>query len=231
MTGRLPATSVAALDVARADPESTGAVRLTAGGDGVALGVRDGRPVTVGLFRPDPMHALLVGPLALAQLVVLRAVAVGARVRVETSRPTGWQSFVHLAAGNTGMISFAGGGDTAGTAGTPVLDVVDLEQGGAAEHRRSAPWSTVLTVHDRLSRWNADELGGFDLVLTRGLDRTESRTIAAALNLPAAERALTGLPDGVLGIAGRTGVRVTPIAQTSVEHWLLGPLGPVPPRG
>ncbi|WP_145830791.1 hypothetical protein [Actinoplanes teichomyceticus] len=55
---------------------------------------RYGHPVLIRLFRPEHTRALMIGGMRCAQLVVFRAMAVGARVLVRTDRPHAWEPFV-----------------------------------------------------------------------------------------------------------------------------------------
>ncbi|GHJ57103.1 hypothetical protein Nm8I071_64100 [Nonomuraea sp. TT08I-71] len=50
--------------------------------------------MTVRLFRPTTTRLLLVGGVRAAQLLALRALALGARVAVQTTRPRVWEPFV-----------------------------------------------------------------------------------------------------------------------------------------
>lgn len=74
---------------------------LTLGGAGLMVGAnRHGGAVTVRLFRAEGTRLVLVGGLAAAQLLVLRALALGAGVLVQTGRPRAWEPFVRGSAGS-----------------------------------------------------------------------------------------------------------------------------------
>src|SRR2546423_4000371 len=61
---------------------------------GVVLGRnRRGRPVTARLIRPEPTRVLLIGGVRVAELVTLRALALGVHVLVQTGRPYAWEPF------------------------------------------------------------------------------------------------------------------------------------------
>jgi type VII secretion protein EccE len=77
---------------------SVGAIQdleLAASGCGQVVGADElGRAVALSLFGPQIERVEMCGPLHLAQQVVLRSVALGARVRVHTSRATAWRTMV-----------------------------------------------------------------------------------------------------------------------------------------
>src|SRR5205085_2455815 len=63
------------------------------GGDGVMIGIdRHGVPLAVRLFRLEPTRVSLVGGPVCAQLLTLRALAVGAQVVVQSTRPQAWEA-------------------------------------------------------------------------------------------------------------------------------------------
>lgn len=208
--------------------EPAGAISVHTGGAGLIIGVdTEDRPMTIGLFRPEPTTVVAIGGLALAQLVSFRAVAIGAQVRVQTLRPGAWDSFLHLSAGSTGSILRVErvDADRAGTANQPQLVLIDSDSSATRVGRPGASFTTTLTVHDQLTQWNADSLAGADMVLLQGLSMAEARLAGAALGVAQPERALAGqAPDAVL-LAARNTLRVTRIVQTSIERWLIGPMG------
>ncbi|GIF05279.1 type VII secretion protein EccE [Actinoplanes siamensis] len=73
---------------------------------GVAIGRnRLGHPLPIRLFRPAHTEVLLIGGLRCAQLLVFRALAVGARVLVRSHRPREWLPFVRAASVPDGTIA------------------------------------------------------------------------------------------------------------------------------
>ena len=216
-----------ALDTHLADLPTAAAVTLRTGGSGVVLGTApDGTAASIALFRPEPTTGVAVGGLALAQLIAFRALAVGARVVVETRRPAAWQTFGNLSPGATGSITLTehADDDTPGSVQTPRLLLVDAESAASAEPRRVGRWSTVVTAHDRLSTWSAPLLGTSDLALLLTPTLNEARLAASALNLPDAARQLAGHPEGTVVVAHRGGWRTAAVALTDVEQWLVGDL-------
>ncbi len=81
------------------------ALTLPIGDDGVVIGVdAESRPATLGLNRPTPYDILFIGGLWTAQVIALRAAAIGTRVAVETGRAGAWGRLVQaLGVGPSGM--------------------------------------------------------------------------------------------------------------------------------
>ncbi|MDQ3716575.1 MAG: hypothetical protein M3381_11270 [Actinomycetota bacterium] len=211
--------------VVHADPAA--GIAMHTGGAGLILGVDiDDKPVTLGLFRPEPTTAVAISGLALAQLLSFRALAIGAQILVQTPRPGAWESFVHLSAGSTGAISQVerAGPNRSGTANQPQLLLIDNDSSATTQHRPGASYATTLTVHDQLTQWNVASLGGADMVLLQGLSMAEARLAGTALGVATPERALSGLPPDTVVLAARNSLRSSRIVQTSIEKWLIGPI-------
>ncbi|MDQ3716432.1 MAG: hypothetical protein M3381_10545 [Actinomycetota bacterium] len=208
-----------------ADPAA--AIALHTGGAGLILGVdTDDKPVTIGLFRPEPTTVVAISGLALAQLLSFRALAIGAQIVVQTPRPGAWESFVHLSAGTTGAISQVerAGPNRSGTANQPQLLLIDNDSSATSQHHAGASFATTLTVHDQLTQWNVGSLGAADMVLLQGLSMAEARLAGTALGIPTPERALTGLAPDAVVLAARHSLRSTRVVETSIEKWLIGPI-------
>lgn len=216
----VPATVLPPL---RADATTVDALHVSSGGGGLVLGRdRDGGTVRLALFRPEPTVALAVAPLSLVQVLVVRSLALGAQVVVQTTRPAAWSTFAQLAAGRTGSVSVVDQPGTLrpGTLAVPQLLVVDDEAGGGDPHRVGA-WATQLTLVESMSRWNAAGVGNADVVLTQGLGLSSAQVVGRAMGLPDPEAALAGLPGDVVTLVSRAVARSVQVVPTSVEQWLL----------
>jgi type VII secretion protein EccE len=89
--------------------ESLATDKLSATGCGQLIGAdHAGRAVAVDLLGGPSHRVAIAGGLHLAQQVLLRAIAVGARVIVYTDHPAGWQQFI-TAVGDPGVLVLAGG--------------------------------------------------------------------------------------------------------------------------
>lgn len=77
------------------DAAGFGQIRLPASGCGQVIGADDdGRAVALPIFGPHIARVEIAGSLHLAQQVVLRALALGARVLVHSNRSGSWRSMV-----------------------------------------------------------------------------------------------------------------------------------------
>ncbi|SCX45707.1 hypothetical protein SAMN03159343_1651 [Klenkia marina] len=224
----LPATGPAvpgpALAPARTDPVTLDALEVAAGGGGVLLGPDPtGEPVHLDLFRPEPVSVVLVAPVALALVLALRSLAVGAEVVVETSRPAGWAAASSLATSRAGafVVAERAGAQPAGTLVTPRLLVVDGESASADAHRVGA-WSAQVTVAETAGSWNTAGLGSSDVTVVQGLPLAQAAVVGRALGLADGEAVLAGRGDDVVTLVGRGEVRHVQVRPTSVERWLLG---------
>ncbi|RBY86117.1 hypothetical protein [Blastococcus sp. TF02A-26] len=244
MTAGAPPGTVPAPRLPAVHRDAVAGAGLTAstGGGGLLIGTDEaGAPVPLVLFRPEPTSAVCVGGLALAQRLVLRALALRARVVVESSRPSAWQAFARLAAGTSGLVTVLEqrGGESAppspapgehptdelaGTPEAPRLLVLDHDAAAAGEPRRLGRWSAVLTCVDGASEWSQAALAGADVIVSRALSGAEVRRLARALNLE--ETALRVPPTGDrLLVAARAGAVVVRHSVTSVEQWLTAASG------
>lgn len=204
------------------------------GGAGLVLGEnRCGDPVVVRLFRPEPTRAMLVGGLRAAQLVTLRALALGAQVVVQSARPHAWEPFLRgvSAPGETvsvvppGQAAFALGGP--GNALRPHLVVVDAGPVPSDVPANGAPWRTTLVVRDELATGDLDALARADLVVLQPLTAAEAELAAGALGLGAAREWLTRIRGDMVGVVNRRTVRWALLTATQLEHQVVG----TPTRG
>ncbi|HEX5740703.1 MAG TPA: type VII secretion protein EccE, partial [Pilimelia sp.] len=156
---------------------------------GLMVGVnRDGVPVLVRLFRPEPTRALLVGGVAAAQLLAVRALAAGARVVVRTTRPGAWEPFARAAGAPGAEVAVTlpatpepGGDDPL----HPLLSVLDA---GPVPYDlpADAAWRTQLVVRDELVAVDSATLALSDLVVLQPLRAAEADLVGAVLGLGAA---------------------------------------------
>jgi hypothetical protein len=207
--------------------DAVGALELPIGTAGLMLGHnRHGKPVVARLFRPEQTRALLVGGVPCAQLVILRAMALGARVVVQTARPQTWEPFVRGAAVPGESIAVVPPGRTLemapGSALHPLLVVVDVGPVGS-DTRPGAGWQATLVVRDDFSAADVDLASRADLLLLQPLRPAEATLVGAALGLGDAAEWLTRIRPDMLGLVNRRAVRWTALAQTPIEAQLIGP--------
>ncbi|MEV6600365.1 type VII secretion protein EccE [Actinoplanes sp. NPDC051346] len=187
---------------------------------------RRGDPVIARLFRPEQTRALLVGGVRCAQLVSLRAMALGARVVVQTARPQAWEPFVRGAAVPGESIAVIPPGRAVdippGSALHPLLIVMDVGPVGA-DSRPGSGWQTTLVVRDSFSTADADVASRADLLLVQPLRTDEAELVGKTLGLGETAAWLTQIRADMVAVINRRAVRWAVLSQTPIEAQLIGP--------
>lgn len=212
-------------------PGALDGLELPAGGAGLMLGSnRHGAPVITRLFRPEQTRALVVGGVRCAQLIALRAMALGARVVVQTARPQAWEPFVRGAAVPGESIAVVAPGRALeippGTALHPLLVVVDVGPVGP-DSRPGAGWQATLVVRDEFLPADVDLASRADLLVFQPLRPDEAALAGSALGLGEAAQWLTQIRQDMVGVVNRRAVRWVALSVTPIEAQLIGP----PSRG
>ncbi|WFE33301.1 type VII secretion protein EccE [Micromonospora sp. WMMD975] len=199
---------------------------LRVGGSGLMVGAdRRGGPLTVRLFRPATTRVLLVGGVPAAQLLVLRALALGARVAVQTARPRAWEAFVRGAGGPGGVMPLLPPGRPVGGApGSPLRPALLVVDAGPVppEVGPAAAWQSVLVVRDELTSADAPALARADLAVLQPLDPAEAALAGAALGLGPSADWLTRIRDDMVAVVNRRALRWALLSPTPVESQLVG---------
>ncbi|MFG1605556.1 type VII secretion protein EccE [Actinoplanes sp. NPDC049265] len=206
-------------------------LELTIGSAGMMVGRnRSGDPVVTRLFRPEQTRALLVGGVRCAQLISLRAMALGARVVVQTARPQAWEPFVRGAAVPGEAIAVVPPGRAVeippGSSLQPLLVVVDVGPVGA-DPRPGSGWQATLVVRDDFSAADVDVASRADLLIVQPLRADEANLMGTAIGLGETAQWLTRIRPDMVGLINRRAVRWAALAQTPIEAQLIGP----PSRG
>ncbi|MBL7260953.1 type VII secretion protein EccE [Paractinoplanes lichenicola] len=204
-------------------------LHLPVGASGLMLGRnRHGSPVVIRLFRPEQTRALLVGGVRAAQLVALRAMALGARVVVQTARPRAWEPFVRGAAVPGESIAVVPPGRpieiAPGSALHPLLIVVDIGPVGA-DNRPGEGWQATLVVRDEFSAADVDVASRADLLILQPLRPEEATLVGGALGLGEVAQWMTRIRPDMVGVVNRRAVRWAALAHTPIETQLTGPPG------
>ncbi|WP_236717932.1 type VII secretion protein EccE [Actinoplanes sp. TFC3] len=199
---------------------------LPIGNAGLMVGQnRHKEPVIARLFRPEQTRALLVGGVRCAQLLALRAMALGARVVVQTARPQAWEPFVRGAAVPGESIAVIPPGRAVeippGSALHPLLVIVDIGPVGA-DNRPGAGWQATMVVRDDFTPADADVASRADLLLVQPLRPEEAQLVGAALGLGETADWLTRIRADMLAVINRRAVRWAVLSQTSIEAQLIG---------
>jgi hypothetical protein len=186
-----------------------------AGGTGLVLGQdRTGGLVAVPLFGPRPTLAVAVGGVRFAVLLGFRALALGARISIESARPTQWDLLVRLGAERDRDAPDR----PAALPPRPRLAITEQPAVGVDP----APWSTTLVVRPALTPADADTIRRADLVLAQPLAPAQADLLAAALGRPAEAGAYTlPRPDSVIVLSAEP-TRVVRLAPTLIEYHLIG---------
>ncbi|WP_250002223.1 type VII secretion protein EccE [Actinoplanes sp. M2I2] len=204
-------------------------LHLQIGPSGLMLGRnRHGSPVVARLFRPEQTRALVVGGVRCAQLVALRAMALGARVVVQTARPQAWEPFVRGAAMPGESIAVVPPGRpieiAPGSALHPLLIVVDIGPVGA-DNRPGDGWQATLVVRDEFSAVDVDVASRADLLILQPLRPEEATLVGGALGLGEVAQWMTRIRPDMVGVVNRRAVRWAVLAHTPIEKQLIGPPG------
>lgn len=186
---------------------------------------RRGEPVTLRMFRPEATRALFVGGVRGAQLVVLRALALGARVVIQTGRPQAWERFVRGSSlpGEAVLVVPPGRPIAAapGTALAPLLVVVDI--GPVGVDPNAAPgWQATLIVRDELSPVDLDALTRSDVVILQPLRPDEASLVGAALGIGDSAQYLPRIRQDMVGVIHRRALRWALLTPTPIEQQLVG---------
>ncbi|MFI9641303.1 type VII secretion protein EccE [Micromonospora sp. NPDC051925] len=211
--------------VAEATTPGTEPPELTLDAAGLMVGAnRHGGAVTVRLFRAEGTRLVLVGGLAAAQLLVLRAVALGAGVVVQTGRPRAWEPFVRGVGGQQGGILVVPTGRAVGVAGSPLRPLLVVNDAGTAAGGPTpgAGWVSTLVVRDELTPADVDTLGRADLAVLQPLDPQEAALAGTALGLGGSAEWLTRIRDDMVAVVNRRALRWALLSPTPIESQLVG---------
>ncbi|MBO4142074.1 type VII secretion protein EccE [Micromonospora tulbaghiae] len=186
---------------------------------------RHGAALTVRLFRPATTRVLLVGGVPAAQLLVLRALALGARVVVQTGRPRFWEPFVRgVGTVGGGVPLLPPGRPVGGAPGSPLRPLLVVVDAGPVppEAGPAAAWQSVLVVRDELTPADTPALARADLAILQPLDPDEAALAGAALGLGDSAEWLTRIRDDMVAVVNRRALRWALLSPTPVESQLVG---------
>ncbi|WP_416901552.1 type VII secretion protein EccE [Micromonospora echinospora] len=201
-------------------------VGLPLGSAGLMIGAnRHGRPVTLRMFRPEATRIVLVGGVRAAQLVVLRAMALGARVVVQTARPRTWEPFVRgVGVPGGAVVMLPPGRHPDGATGTPLHPLLLVVDAGpvTADPAPGPGWQATLVLRDELTPSDADTLGRADLAVLQPLGPAEAAVAGAALGLGGSAEWLTRIRKDMVAVVNRRALRWALVAPTPIEAQLIG---------
>jgi len=198
---------------------------------GLVLGRnRQGRTVTVRLFGPGPTRAVLLGGVRAAQALVLRALAVGARVTVQTARPHAWEPFLRAVSPPADTVVLLPPGPVSLPAARPLapqLVVVDVGPVGAATPVPAAAWRASLVLRDEVTGADVELLVHADLVVLQPLTAPEADLVGPALGMAEGREWLSRITGDMIGAVahpgtGRATLRWALLSPTELERQLIG---------
>ncbi|MGK5675329.1 hypothetical protein ACSNOB_21105 [Micromonospora sp. URMC 106] len=211
-----------------ADAAAVGGLHLVAGGGGLVVGrSRQQEPVGLRLFRAEPTRLLLTGGVRCAELLAFRALALGARLFIQTAREQEWDSFLRRCVIGREVASFLPPGAAPPAVATPTepqLVVIDTGPVTGPDSGLSAPWRATLVVRDDLAGWDVDALVRSDIVLLQRLLETEAATAASALGLMSVQSWFTQLHPEMVGLITKGKVQWVMLSMTPTERQLIGPV-------
>jgi hypothetical protein len=220
-----PAASPAVPGRSTAGQPAAAGSTFYAGGGGLVVGRdRYQAPAVLRVFRPRLTRIVLIGALATAQLLTMRAMALGARVLVQSSRSASWAAFLQRcgAGPDTAVIgSFGSVPPIAATAERPQLLVVDA---GAVDLQNIAfggPWRTTLIFREDVAAWDIDTLSSVDLAVMQRLTEAEAALIAAALRLNQVQHWLPRIAPDMVALYEPGRLQWAMLSPTSVERQLF----------
>ncbi len=192
------------------------------GSGGVLLGRDpDQKPVLVQLFRPRPVRMVLVGGIWPTRPVLLRCLAVGARVVAAAGRPD-WVSLGRWATGTDHWVLPPGTPVPPAHPAAPILvglDTIGMDAAGTAPP--PVGWQSVAVTCTRPS---SRLLAGADLVITGRLLPPDAALVADTFGLTGdAPQLLSRLYDDMVAVVEPGTVRFAWPTPGAVEREVLTP--------
>jgi ESX secretion system protein EccE len=195
---------------------------------GLLLGEdRRRRPVLLRLLGPRTVRVTAVGGVWFGQLLVFRALAVGARVVVRTTSPQQWQDLGRVATGRPDRLDVTAGDQPPAAVGGPAQPVFVLDDFGQIGATVTAtPWLAHVTLLRQLTARGVNPLKDADVVLLQRLAGAEAEIAAAVLRLEQRNAMrVQALFDDMVAVVGGGIDRHASLTPTPIERELLGPPG------
>jgi hypothetical protein len=205
------------------------AIRPISTSSGLVLGWgQDKQPVMVRLFRDEPTRVTLVGGTWISRVVAFRALALGARLAVFTSRPEIWRGFGSWATGTDDRVVVLAADrqlTVTATSLRPVLFLYDGELLAPTQRPDLGPWQTQLTVLRRLTTYGFPAIQESNLVALQRLDREEALAAGSVLRLRDRTSSwLQLMVDEMLAILVGGSEEYLWVEPTEVERERFGPV-------
>ncbi|MEV5380855.1 hypothetical protein AB0L26_33585 [Streptomyces nondiastaticus] len=203
------------------------ALALPVGDDGVVIGTDPHEaPAVLGVARPVPFDAVLIGGAWTAQVIALRAAGTGARIAVETGRRGLWTALAQAANGGQPCVTLHDVGRVppqGPSVHSPVLVVRDCGVRPPRGRVVTAPWQSVLTLLPYVGPDAPRLLSGVGVVGIQRVSPQEAELLGRLLGLPQADvEALPTLPETVTLWCARGTWTYVDVRATEAETRLLG---------
>ncbi|GAB1640897.1 hypothetical protein [Krasilnikovia sp. MM14-A1259] len=209
-----------------AGPQALDDHALCTGGAGLMIGRnRQKLPVTLRPFRPTPTRMLVVGGVGCAQLLAFRALAVGAKLFIQTAREQVWDAFLRRCGVGRDTAAFLPPGGyppVSASPDAPHLVIVDIGAVVGPPPGAGGSWQATLVVRDDLASWDEALLQQSDVVVLQRLTEPESSMAASLLGIRQAQGWLPQLPDEMVGLASRASLQWVMLSSTPTEQSVLG---------
>lgn len=143
-------------------------------------------PVVAPFFRPEETRINLIGGVYLARLLVFRALAIGTRVAVCTTRPQEWNGLGETATGRNDRLAVLHGDQPVtveASQHSPALYVYDVGERGSQTKPVLGPWRTQLTVLPRLTNYADDLTGEAHMTVLQRLTAEEAQVARSAIRV------------------------------------------------
>ncbi|GIH10638.1 hypothetical protein Rhe02_87050 [Rhizocola hellebori] len=195
---------------------------------GLLLGEdRRQRPVLLRMFGPKTVRLSAVGSVWFGQLLVFRALALGARVIVRTTSPQQWQNLGSTATQRLDRLHVTSGDQQPYAIGGPAQPLLILDDFGQIGASITAmPWLAHLTLLRQLTPRGVNTLKDADVVLLQRLSSSEAEIATAVLRLEQRNAMrVQALFDDMVAVVGGEIDRHASLTPTPIEQELLGPPG------
>jgi hypothetical protein len=143
-------------------------------------------PVVAPFFRPEETHINLIGGVYLARLLVFRALALGTRVAVCTTRPQEWNGLGESATNRNDRLAVLHGDQPVtvdASQHSPALYVYDVGERGSQVNPVLGPWRTKLTVLPRLTNYADDITQNAHMTILQRLTPDEAQIARSSIRV------------------------------------------------
>ena len=187
---------------------------------GIRIGMRRDRPLSLRLFRPQGTRIAVLSSAVPAQLLAMRAAAVGATIRVQSPRPQAWGPVVRH--GLDSSVAPPGAGfPPPGTPHSPVLVVDDrpIEVGGLGD---AGPWQCRLDIRAVTSASDLGAIGHADVLVFGQVSSAVASALATMMGLDMSlVGQLSALGPGAIALVSRGAIEYVALDPSPAERQLL----------